>query len=249
MRAIALLALIWSSVAPAQGVSEVQASRETEINDLRLLEPTSGINVGYVENDAIPGGGKYLCGGMSASDARAAAAIAAGALAKVPAAALARIQLKYIILCGRALARGQPIGGIPVPPLNLLMLDMGGGASHASHGEHIVLHELYHLIEYRFGTFDDAEWQRRFGTGYANSYAGRLKESPIGSGKRGFLTSYSETFAHEERAELFAFLLLDSREVTAHIDASRDEALKAKAQYLIDKCNRLLGLALTLPTH
>lgn len=191
------LTVIGANGTTAQVVSESQASQETEIENLRLLEPTFGTNLGYVENDTTPGGGKYLCGGMSASSARSAATVVGSALGKLPASARERIRLKYIILCSRALASGQPIGGIPVPPLTLLMLNIGEAAK----GENIVLHELYHLIEYKFNSFDDPEWQRRFGTSYANSYSGRLKQSPIGGGKRGFLNAYSETFAHEERAD------------------------------------------------
>src|SRR5689334_24000976 len=44
--------------------------------------------------------------------------------------------------------------------------------------QHIVLHELYHLIELRSNTYQDAEWQQKFGAGYANSYGGRMKQSP-----------------------------------------------------------------------
>lgn len=241
---ITLMVLISPSAAIAQTVSELQASQETEIDGLRLLEPASGITFGYVEQDTNPGGGKYLCGATSASTARAAATMMAGALAKIPAHSLAKAELKYIILCGRLLASSQLIGGIPVPPLNLLMLNIGENAALTSYHEHMMFHEFYHLMEYRFNTFNDAEWQSRFGGGYTNSYAGRLKKSPIGSGKPGFLNAYSETFPHEERAELFTFLLLNAHEVTAHIETTADTALKEKILYLVDKCNLLLGFAL-----
>lgn len=157
------MVLISPNAAIAQTVSEQQASQETEIDGLRLLEPAFGITFGYVEQDTKPGGGKYLCGGTTASAARTAATMMGRALAKIPAHSLAKAELKYIILCGRLLASSQLIGGIPVPPLNLLLPNIGENVALTSYLEHMMFHEFYHLIEYHFNTFNDAEWQRRFG--------------------------------------------------------------------------------------
>lgn len=145
------------------------------------------------------------------------------------------------------MAAGQRIGGIPVPPLDLLMLDVGESGNNTLYLQRVFLHELYHLIEYRFNTHHDTEWQKLFGAGYANSYSGRVKQSPIGSGKRGFLNAYAETYPHEERAELFAFLLLNPGEVVAHIKATNDDLLKEKTLYLVSKCARLMGFRIALP--
>jgi hypothetical protein len=241
----------------AQAHSEQQAAKETYIDGLRLLnaatqEPrlmTLGINLGYVEADTRPGGGKYFCGALSQTDARSAGRPIAAALLKLPDASLKNLRLRYLILCSSAMAAGQRIGGIPVPPLDLLMLDIGESGSNASYLQHTVLHELYHLIELRSNSYQDAQWQQKFGAGYANSYGGRMKQSPVGTGKKGFLNAYSETYPHEERAELFASLLLNPAEVAAHIKATKDETVKAKALYLIAKCERLIGLRIALPGY
>ena len=243
--------------ARAQIPSEQQAAKETYIDGLRLLnagaqEPrltALGINLGYVETDTKPGGGKYFCGALSQNDARGAARPITAALLKLPDASLRNLRLRYLILCSRAMAAGQRIGGIPVPPLDLLMLDIGESGSDTTYLQHIFLHELYHLIEFRFNTYQDPEWQKQFGAGYANSYGGRMKQSPVGTGKKGFLNAYSETYPHEERAELFASLLPNPAEVAAHIKATRDEVLKAKALYMVAKCERLIGLRMTLPGY
>lgn len=236
-----------NGVASAQTLSEQQAAKETYIDGLRLLEAgTFGIRLGYVEKDTRPGGGKYFCGAMSREDSRSAGRIITSALSQLPEAALGKLRLRYVILCSRAMAGGQRIGGIPVPPLDLLMLDVGESGSNAVYLQRGFLHELYHLIEYRFNTYQDTEWQKLFGAGYANSYDGRMQQSPIGSGKRGFLNAYAETYAHEERAELFASLVLNPAEVIAHIKATNDQVLKEKALYLVRKCERLMGLRLAL---
>ena len=126
------------------------------------------------------------------------------------------------------------------------MLDVGESGSNTLYLQRSFLHELYHLIEYRFNAYQDTEWQKLFGAGYANSYDGRITQSPIGSGKRGFLNAYAETYPHEERAELFASLLLNPAEVVAHIKATNDRLLKEKALYLVKKCERLTGLRIAL---
>lgn len=252
MTRIAVL-LFFVSAAIAQTPSEQRAAKETYIDGLRLLEAqerrlaTLGIQLGYVEKDTRPGGGKYFCGAMSREASRSAGKIITTALSKLPDAALGKLRLRYVVLCSRAMAGGQRIGGIPVPPLDLLMLDVGESANDSLSLQHAFLHELYHLIEYRFNTYQDAEWQRLFGAGYANSYSGRMQQSPIGSGKRGFLNGYAQTYPHEERAELFAAVVLNPAGVAAHINATNDAALKEKALYLVRKCERLMGLRLALP--
>lgn len=252
---IGLMSLACLGVATAQSVSEQQAAKETQIDGLRLLDPAAqeprlkalGIHLAHVEKDTRPGGGRYFCGAMSRDESRAAGKIISAALLKLPDAALGKVRLRYVILCSPAMASGQRIGGIPVPPLDLLMLDAGGSGTDPSYLQHGFLHELYHLIEFRFGTYQDTEWQNLFGTGYANRYGPGLEHSRIGSGKRGFLNAYAETFPHEERAELFASLLLNPAEVAAHIEATNDALLKEKTLYLVRKCERLLGLRIAVP--
>jgi len=249
----ALIGGVSPDMASAQTLSEQQAAKETYIDGLRLLEAaaprltTLGINLGYVEQDTRPGGGKYFCGALSRDESGSAGRIITTALLKLPDAALRKLRLRYVILCSRAMAAGQRIGGIPVPPLDLLMLDIGESGNNTLYLQRGFLHELYHLIEYRFNTYQDTEWQKLFGSGYANSYGGRMRQSPVGSGRRGFLNAYAETYPHEERAELFAFLLIDPAEVVAHIRAMNDELLKKKALYLAKECERLIGLRIALP--
>lgn len=223
---------------------ERQAARETEFDGLHLLATTArGVHFGYVEVDTRPSEGMYVCGALQRPDADAAAVSVAGALQSLPDGALAKLRLRYVILCGGATAAGQRIGGIPVPPLDLLMLDAGDDVSMP----HRTLHELYHLIEYRFGGIGDVEWSAQFGGGYSNRYPGLLRKAPLGSGKPGFATAYGETYPHEDRAELFAHMVLNPRELAGLIGSRGDTVLKRKVDFLSDKLDRAIGLAVTLP--
>ncbi len=249
-RATAWLALalaLAAPAAPATHADDRQAARETEFDGLRLLgAPARGVHFGYVEADTRPSEGMYLCGALGRDDARSAASTVAGALQNLPDAALARLRLRYVVLCGGATAGGQSIGGIPVPPLDLLMLDAGGDPAAL---QHRTLHELYHLIEYRSGGIGDADWAGQFGGGYSNRYPGLLHRSPLGSGKPGFINAYGETHPHEERAELFAYMVLSPGELADLIRRNGDEVLRRKANYVSDKCQRAIGMALTLPSR
>jgi hypothetical protein len=244
-RAAAALALTLAAACPAAGAAdERQAARDTEFDGLRLLpEAPAGIQFGYVEVDTRPSEGMYTCGALRRDDAQSAAATVAAALQGLPDAALARLRLRYVVLCGGATAAGQSIGGIPVPPLNLLMLD---GTGDSASLQHRTLHELYHLLEYRSGGIGDSEWTGQF-DGYSNRYPGLLTKAALGSGKPGFVTSYGETHPHEDRAELFAYLLLAPRAVADLISRRGDTVLKRKVDYLSDKCERAIGLAIGLP--
>jgi hypothetical protein len=227
-------------------LTEQQAAKATEIDGLRLVHASDDqrlanldVQLGYVIDGTHPGGGRYFCGGMATDESRSAAGVIADALSRLPDGSATKLGLRFVILCSSALADGKRIGGIPVPPLDLLLLNVGAGGNNEAYLQHIFLHELFHFIEFRDNTFQDRDWQSRFGAGYLNSYGTGGERTTVGSGKRGFLNSYSETFPHEERAELFASMLLDATAVAAHVRATNDDMLRDKVRYVADKCARL----------
>jgi len=241
--------------AAAQGQSradaDLRAAEETHFPGLHLLDSRHadqrlsllGIRLGYVEADVRLGDTKrYFCGGLTSDQAVTAAGPVSSGLARLPYTTVYRMGLRYVILCGGAKSFDRRIGGIPVPPLNLLMLDVGL-SSNGAYLEALVLHELYHMAELRIEALADAEWNQQF-TGYANAYDPNLWNGAIGSGAAGFLNSYSQTFPHEDRAELFSELLLHPDEVAAHINATNDDVLRRKVRYMDDKSRNLLGLKL-----
>jgi hypothetical protein len=203
-----------------------------------------GIRLGYVEAGVRLGeSGRYFCGALTSDQAVTAAGPVSSGIARLPYTTVRAMGLSYVILCGGAKSYNRGIGGIPVPPLDLLMLDVGLG-SNGAYLEAIVLHELYHMAELRINELADADWEQQF-TGYANAYLPELLGRPrIGGGSPGFLNSYSQTFPYEERAELFSQLLVHPDQVVAHLRATNDEVLRRKIRYMDDKARTLLGLKL-----
>jgi len=245
---LAVGALAWHDVALGQSAEEQRAAEETEFPGLRLIATRHvyqrltllGIRLAYVEQDVRLGTtGKYFCGGLSLDRAVAGADPVGTALARLPYESVRKLGLRYVILCGGAKSGERGIGGIPVPPLNLLMLNVGVNAL-TPRLEGLTLHELYHMVELRFDAFRDADWDQQF-TGYLGDYTAA---DPSTDGAPGFLNAYAQTFPHEDRAELFSALLLRPDDIAARIRATGDAVLRHKVLYMDQKSQNLLGLKL-----
>lgn len=186
---LVLITFAGHGAARGQSTADLRAAGETELPGLRSVDARYvdsrvnllGIQLGYVETDATPG--HYFCGALDADRGATAAQPVADALALLPYVSVRNLGLRYVILCGGEKSRDQPIGGIPVPELDLLMLDVGA-SSNAAFLEYTTLHELYHMVEERFNTFEDADWDQQF-TGYSNSYAPDLLKGALGTGGPG----------------------------------------------------------------
>ena len=241
--------MAWPDAARGQSAADLQAARETEIPSLRLVDKRDvdvrlgslGILLAYVEQDARAGNGRYFCGALSDDRIGIAAPPVAAALARVPYWSVRKLGIRYVLLCAGAKVADRPVGGLAVSGLDLFLLDVASG--NAAFLEEVTLHELYHIAERGFNTIDDQDWNRQF-TGYSNAYAPDLLKGELASRKPGFLNAYSETFPHEERAELFAALLLKPGDVLAQIRATSDSVLRRKVLYMDEKVWRMLGLRL-----
>jgi hypothetical protein len=248
---LAIGALAWHGAAQGQSPADLHAAEDTQFPGLRLVNTRHmdsrlsllGIRFGYVEQDVRLGTtGKYFCGALSVERSVTAAQPVAAAVARLPYVSVRKLGLRYVILCGSAKKYDRPIGGIPVPPLDLLMLSVGA-TENAAYLESLTRHELYHMAELRTNTLEDADWNQQF-TGYANDYAADLLKGGMGGGNPGFLNAYAQTFPHEDRAELFSALLLRPDEVLARIRATDDAVLQRKVEYMDQKSERLLALKL-----
>lgn len=234
----------------ASSDAEQQAAEALYIDDLRLLDQQmhylslnrEGVRVAYVERDTRLGNGKYFCGGTTRSAAENAAQILDEAITMLPTMSVQRFSLRYLLVCSETASGDTRIGGIPVPPLNLLMLSIGKSEAPNKAVLHkTYFHEFFHFIEYRDNSVDDLSWQNRFGSGYLNSYDGNVWSSKLGGAKSGFLNSYSTTFGREERAEIFAYLMGAKDELLSHLTSSQDSVLKDKVRAVSEKSERLLG--------
>ena len=242
--------LLVAGTAFAQTAEETAAAKETHIDGLRLVNATQmsgptgkylaglGLSLGYTIADTQPGGGKYFCGALQPQSITYVSEQITNALMKMPPAAVTGMGLKYIILCSTAKAGGTVIGGIPVPPLNLLMLNVEGGNARPEHLQSVTLHEYFHLVEYKQNSYSDADWEQRF-KGY--THAGVVARGAIGSAGPGFLNQYAATLPGEERAELFATMLLQPYDLLTYIKEKDDKVLLQKVLFINSKTEKMLA--------
>lgn len=201
-----------------------------------------GIHFGYVQEDVKPGNGRYTCKATNTDLVPAVAWNIAAALYPIPDDVLQALDLKYIIFCGDLYQEKKKVGGFPVPVNDLMLLNL----THRTQNRDIqefFLHEFYHLLEDRHKLVKDPVWMQLFGIGYRYNYAGGGPESSqLGSGTYGFLNRYSESFPYEDRAEIFAMLMVARPELIQFIASQNDEMLYKKAKYVADTARKTLGV-------
>lgn len=239
------------SLREQKAFSREQAAEETELEHIQLLGAhlqspfltNAGVILGYVSKDTRPGTtGKYYCGALSRKAAIDSGKMIARSMQRMSARTIEKTGLKYVLLCNGAKKWNRRIGGIPVAPLRLLMMDATGNASYS---DHILMHEFYHFAEIRLDDLNDSDWNDRFDHGYAGSFKPSLLTEKLGSGQRGFASAYSMTLPEEERAELFAHLMIQPSRVVRLAKSSSDAVLLEKIEFISEKVEDMLGLNLT----
>ena len=107
---------------------------------------------------------------------------------------------------------------------------------------HVFHHELYHLADSLLSS--DPEWEGLNPAGFAYDRKDAVKMDPSGSmidrTRFGFISRYATFSAGEDKAELFAFLVTDTR--TVRELASRDSVLRRKVSLLEARVTEKAGV-------
>ena len=162
----------------------------------------------------------------SDTDALSAANMVLTELGKYKAGVLADAGVSSIILVSDLMSsEGDSKGGLAHWDEGAIYLDCELAPPHALH------HEIFHMLDYADDwTTLDLMWETlnpegfRYAEGSAAREAGREEPTP------GFLTAYSMTSMGDDRAEIFAALVLTPHMVSAR--ASGDRALQRKANII-----------------
>ncbi|HZN38787.1 MAG TPA: hypothetical protein VFD82_08280 [Planctomycetota bacterium] len=158
-------------------------------------------------------------------------------LRKYPPELIARIGLRRVVLC-RDLSLGkQPRAAVPLRDHDSLHLDVVAGHYSCDYQRIVVHHELMHVIDDRDDgkVYEDGEWaalnatQFRYGNGGIHAQHDQ-RASLHTTGVQGFLTSYATTAVEEDKAELFARLMVEPDYVAKR--AEEDAILRAKVARL-----------------
>lgn len=143
--------------------------------------------------------------------------------------------LKRVIIAAEVSFAGQLRSAIPDWEHDTLYLDAARGANNKTYLRKVIHHEYFHLIDYRDDglIYKDERWANlnpknfKYGTGGKNAQD-NASTSVLTDKYPGFLNHYSTTGVEEDKAEIFANLMVDAKYVDERI--KNDAVLKAKTQ-------------------
>ena len=146
-----------------------------------------------------------------------------------------RAQLKRIVLCDELTFADQRRGAIPEYGSDTLYLDVSRGNYSPSYLRKVIHHEFFHIVDYKDDgeVYADEQWAALNAPGFkygggGKSAQGESNASILTDKVPGFLTTYATTGVEEDKAELFANLLVDFAYVEKR--ARKDKVLAAKAE-------------------
>ena len=154
-----------------------------------------------------------------------------------PRSLIKRSGLKRVVLCKDLAYAGQLRGAIPDFEHDTLYLDVIRGGYDRKYLCKVIHHEFFHMIDYRDDglVYEDKQWSSlnrpdfKYGTGGKNAQL--VADAQVLTDKfPGFLNYYSSTGVEEDKAELFANLIVDEDYVEHR--TRTDRVLRAKVQAL-----------------
>lgn len=150
-----------------------------------------------------------------------------------------RSQLKRVVLCKELSFDGQRRNAIPDYEHDTLYLDVSRGAYSKPYLRKVIHHEFFHIIDYRDdgSVYQDKRWEvlnpAKFKYGSGGRTVQDLQKTSVLTDKfPGFLNHYSTTGVEEDKAEVFANLLINPAYVEDR--AKKDRVLKAKVERMRD---------------
>ncbi len=150
-----------------------------------------------------------------------------------PVSLVRRTQLKRVVLCSHLAFAGQRRNAIPDFEHDTLYLDVNRGTYSKSYLRKVIHHEFFHIIDYRDdgSLYQDERWSAlnppefQYGNG-GQAVQDQRETSVLTTKFPGFLNHYSTTGVEEDKAEMFANLIVDPTYVEARAD--KDGVLHAK---------------------
>jgi hypothetical protein len=150
-----------------------------------------------------------------------------------PVEAIRNSRLRRVILCAELKFAGQFRTAIPDFEHNTLYLDIERASTSRIYQILVFHHELFHVFDYAddFRVYEDAAWVElneddfRYGSGGKNAQD-NPETSVLTDRYPGFLNHYSTTGVEEDKAELFANLVVRAKTVERR--AESDPVLRTK---------------------
>ena len=144
-----------------------------------------------------------------------------------------KTKLRRIVMCHELKFSGQRRYAIPDFEHDTLYLDIGTNDLPAAYLRKVIHHEFFHIIDYRDDglLYEDERWKSlnrpdfKYGKG-GSSALGDPTTGELTTKYAGFLTHYSTTGVEEDKAEVFAHLIVNAAAVADRV--AHDEVLAEK---------------------
>lgn len=154
---------------------------------------------------------------------------------RYPPAVLRLSGLREVRFCRELAFAGQRRAAVPDFERDVLYLDVERGRHSPTYLRKVIHHELFHVLDWKDDgrLYEDPLWAAlnppgfRYGNGGVNAQ-NDAGGSVLRHDLPGFLTTYSLAGVEEDKAEVFAHLMLDPEVVEER--SRRDPVLRAKAQ-------------------
>jgi hypothetical protein len=154
-----------------------------------------------------------------------------------PQSLIKQCSLERVVLCKTLSFDGQLRAAIPDFEHETLYLDVLRGGYDRLYLRRVLHHEFFHIIDYRDDgdVYEDKQWKALNPPGFKYGTGGKNSQDWAGAGELtaafpGFLNYYSTTGVEEDKAEVFANLIVNSEYVTWR--ANTDRVVRAKVQLL-----------------
>lgn len=154
---------------------------------------------------------------------------------RYPSGLMAKAKVSKIVFAEKLSLNGQIRAAVPAFDLDAMYFDPALGAHSPGYQRGVIHHEFFHMMDYRMGKLKvDPEWAAlnpkdfKYGEGGA-----KMRTSGVGNLTKdipGFLTLYGTSAMEEDKAELFAHLIVSTKYVMDQ--AEKDPVLAAKIELL-----------------
>lgn len=154
---------------------------------------------------------------------------------RYPAGIMAKAKVMKVVFCQKLSLNGQSRAAVPAFDLDTMYFDPALGAYAPDYQRSVIHHEFFHMLDFRMGKLKtDPEWialnskEFKYGSGGKN-----MRTSGVGNLTTdipGFLTPYGTSALEEDKAELYAHLIVSTKFVADQ--AAKDRILSAKIALL-----------------
>jgi hypothetical protein len=174
-----------------------------------------------------------------ATDAESYAAIFAFEVSLYPPELVRKTRLKTVVFCKNLSFGGQKRTAMPDFENDSLYFDVSRGRHDDLYVRRVIHHEFFHIIDLRDDgrLYEDERWGRLNPPGFKYGSGGaKLQDDPTatitGRDEPGFMNRYAASGVEEDKAELFAHMMVEPKTVAARIE--KDKYVRMKVERMTE---------------